>query len=221
MTIQGAPDPDLEVDSSGRVQTLTGLTATDGTNPLAEGQVVNSDRIVVNDIKNTTPGTILIAASEGSTSGHSNIQFNAAFDHVFIHNASAKDLYVNGIEVFNTTTPPTITNQALDGMENWGYDLKTNADSSLIDIDNSNAAHNNITLLGSFLDPGGITHVHEAGGDIFSAGAVAAITTRLAQFTADHGTVGVAGAPIFFNIVVGDGSLPVGFQNVFGQTALT
>lgn len=52
ISITGLADPILVVNSSGEVEEMSGVTATDGVNPLSVGETIGTNQIVVNNILN-------------------------------------------------------------------------------------------------------------------------------------------------------------------------
>lgn len=204
-------NPVLEIDETGKIVQLEGVTVRDGNgNVIALGGTVATGSIYVDDILNDDPpGSIVMRAYGGATSGSSNIQFDATFDAVDIVNRSDKDLYLNDIEVYNTGTPPTITHQAT--VKNWTYNLSSNATTCGVNITNDSNADTDITLQGHILNPAGLTNIQNVGGgggDILAQGSASYIKSRVASFNADSGRLGAdASHRIYLDLTVsGDGT---------------
>jgi hypothetical protein len=213
--VGGGGNPALTVDSTGTITRLTGITGTDGVNPIYLGDRVTSGKIILNAIANNgAQGSISLTSPEGATSGSSVIAFNTALGSVTIQNDSTNNLVVNSIEVFNATNPPTITTSAGEdaqgnSLNKWTYSLSTNATTSGINITNDSPADTDITLAGSILNPGGITTIQNiggGGGDILATGSAAYIASRVVSLTADSGTVGTAANPLYVGLTASGGS---------------
>ena len=214
----GAPiDAQMIVDSAGVVQQLDHVTINDGANPVLEGQTVTTGTIVVEDIVNNSPGTVHLNAPTGYVTRFSEMRFLNAFQEVLLRNDSAKDMFINDIDVVNKSEPP-ITISSAQGQNTFDYTLSTNATETVIDISNNNVADKDITLLGFIDNPLGETRIHNEGGDIFATPPNALIQTRLLDLTADNGRIGAsAAARIPIKFVFEDGTLEPGLTNGIGD----
>jgi len=211
--ITGGGNPIVEIDASGRVVQDSKVTVRDGNGTvIGIGGTVTTSSIYLDDILNDDPpGSIVMRATSGSTSGASNIQFDAAFDTVQVINRSNKNLFLDKIEVFNTGTPPTITHVADTANKAWNYNLSTNATTSDITITNDSAADTDITLQDRILNPGGRTTIRNiglGGGDILKSGSAEAyIASRVVSLISESGWVGDAVNRILVGLTVsGDGT---------------
>jgi hypothetical protein len=202
VTITGIVNHTFVVDRSGKVLQEDNVTATDGTNPLSVGQTVTTGKIVVSETPGTSSGQVLIEAAGGSTSGSSHIEFDT-FGSITIHNDSPNDLYVNNLDLINSSNPPAVIHIA--SQPNWTYSLSSNAAGGTVDIRNTDPTNNAIVLLGYILNPVGLTLIHNSGGDILASGPNSYVRTRLADFEADQGTLGTAGQRIPLQLVVSMG----------------
>jgi len=206
--------PSLIVDATGRVVALEGLAARDGGTPLAVGDTVASERIVVEPIVNPFVGRVEIAAWGGSVEGFSEIEFDPTFA-VVIDNASPKQLVIQGIATFNTEAPPTITYVASSGQATWRYALQPARETSVV-VSSTSPTGGDIILEGDLLNPRGLVTIETAGGDIVAGPAGGEILAQGVVLVADQGTIGGVGAPLELVFPIND-LPPVGIVRAAGR----
>jgi len=206
--------PRLIVDATGRVVALEGLAVRDGGTPLAVGDTVASERIVVEPIVNPFVGRVEIAAWGGSVEGFSEIDFDPTFA-VLIDNASAKQLVIQGIATFNTEAPPTITYVASSGQATWRYALQPARETSVV-VSSTSPTGGDIILEGDLLTPRGLVTIETAGGDIVAGPAGGEILAQAVVLVADQGTIGGVGAPLQLVFPIND-LPPVGIVRAAGR----
>ncbi|MCA9185641.1 MAG: VCBS repeat-containing protein, partial [Planctomycetales bacterium] len=199
--IMGGISPEIEIDAAGRLVRADGkgIVVRDGNgNPIPVGQLIPTNDIIIDDIRNTNPPGLIHLEAEGRLSGDSDFTFNTAFDEVNIINNSAKNLRINDIEVLNqnATTPSIVLIGVPAPKDTFHYDLFTNAIDTFIDIQNTSTADRDILLLGHIENQGGITSILNRGGDILAndqsgfATTTTYIRTRDLRLTAELGSVG-------------------------------
>ncbi len=205
VTITGDNNHTFIVNPSGTVVEDDGVAATDGTNPLQVGDTVSSGEIVVNNITNSAGGQVEIEAPEGTTSGSSNIVYDAV-GNVNITNNSANNLYVNNIDLVDSSSaPPAITQIANFGSENWTYTLTTGSADGVVNIANTSPTNNVIVLEGYILNPSGPTTIDNAGGSILAGGPGSYVRTRVISLESDGGSIGTASQSIPLQLIVNMG----------------
>lgn len=181
----GGGSPELIVDTSGAVIKAEGITYTN-----------LADRIIVNDIINTSNNKIFIRSVNDSVIGNANFNINNAFESVKITNNSTKDMVINDIEVINKNQVDPLISIG-DETSGFNYSVNTNANASLVDIRNTNLADAWINLNGHIENDLGVTRVTNAGGDITSTSSASYIDTRDLTLRADSGAVGTEANRIY------------------------
>jgi hypothetical protein len=201
--ITGGGTPWATIDSNGYLTGASQVVVRDGgaAGPIvAVGGRINSGTIYIDDIVDVAPSsTLVVRAPSGTTSGSSNVQFDATLQSVTILNLSNRHLVINDIETFNVASPPTITHIARDGFSNWTYTLISNDIECDVSITNNSAANTDITLAGHIMNPSGIVSVHNVGGgggDILQTGPLSWIAGRIVSLIADSGSIGAPGSRI-------------------------
>ena len=233
VTIGGDNAPTLVVNSAGVVTTLSQLSATDGTNPLKQGDTVTTGEIVVQPIVQAAPGQVSILAPGGATNGHSTINFNLDVN-VNITNASTANLFINTIKLFDSTNPPSVNTEAGSTAQNqWTYGPQPigslSAFASTVNIQNTNTNGGDVTILGVVDNPLGTTTIDSDGGSIFQASSSSTlyVLTRLINlFSA--GSIATSSQSLELLLPV-DGTakdfssgtpFPSGFESVMGTQGL-
>jgi hypothetical protein len=175
ITLPGASNPVLDIGSDGTVNTLSGFSVNDGTNPVSQGQRVTSGTVAVTGIMGGTPSQVVVSAPGGNTAGSSMITVDPEFTQATIDNDSSNDLVIGNLDAVNSTLPPAVQNNAAMGLNNWMYTTVignggTTTFSVTEDVDSGD---HNIIMKGHINNPNGQTLVHNlGGGSILTQGSV-------------------------------------------------
>ena len=190
VTIIGKCPPILHVNASGEITNLSMLTVTNGvgSKPLNMGQTV-TNAIVVNPFVNSSPGSIMIEAPDGTTTGSSQVTFNAAVPSVDIENDDPSlPLVIQGLDAFGADSPPSIIDMALSGGTNWNFTLNTGE--STLGSDITISSPGDITLEGPIDNPGGSVTLSSTGGNILASGPGSYIDAGAINLSTPAGAIG-------------------------------
>ena len=183
-------NPTLSVDALGNIL-ATGVT-----------YLVQTDRIVVDDIINPSQAHARLRTPAGTIKGQMTIALKDVFQTVVITNASSKDLELHDLEVANPqkTAPQDVefvarvkTEFVVNGAP--VIDLKLSPDFSATSVTIANTGSGDIQLNGTLDNPGGTTSITNSLGDVLTT-ANPTVSTRSLLVRADQGSIGTSGLPL-------------------------
>ncbi|MEQ1826278.1 MAG: hypothetical protein ABL921_10035, partial [Pirellula sp.] len=216
VVLLGEPNPELEVDANGAIVQLTNVTVTDQFgNPYVLGQTLDpGDEIVVGDIENNSPASVVFFANEVSDAPEGAIWGNQGkfelqhtWDYVHITNHSNRLLRTNLIDVVDGGT---VIDVRVDSIPGWTdpdsaldanavgntfeFDLEHTFPETQVEIQNLNNAvsSSNIIIDGRIENPIGHTLINNVRGNILTDtdGDVEVIRTNELELNANGGSIG-------------------------------
>ena len=172
----------------------------------------------------TNPSSFIMQATDGTTEGHSTIEYDPYSD-VQIINDSPFAMTLGSINTFDNVGPK-ITHEGMDGGALWTYDLVADNGAANVDIENTNSHPTDLIVQGPLFAPGSDVKLVSAAGNILGGGASTNLGAPPATFLvrsltaeAPRGMVGSPAAPIAPQFAV-DPNAFSGFGDVTGLTGV-
>ncbi|WP_367889442.1 hypothetical protein [Humibacter ginsenosidimutans] len=203
-----APDPQLVVDTTGKITKLYGVTVKDDLgNTYSLGSVIPSGRIIeVQNIVNTGGATVVFHANtpptqpNGASAPSSSLTGTAGtftvqntFDFVRLYNHSSRSMVVHAIDVANLTGTAATVQIEVNGSSAFRFTVGMPIFTpTAVDIDDylDGGGTPQLVIDGVIDNPIGSTHVDNQHGDILAGPDSPLIITNTLAIYADAGTIG-------------------------------